>query len=865
MEHFISLSSKEAGQKLKEFGYNEIKEIHKVSALSILFRQVKKNSIVYLLLSAAVISFFISKPATAYSIFFVIFLVIIIGFIQEYRAEKAIQALKEMIMPNSLVIRDGKETEIPSKLLVPGDIIILRTGERIPADCLLLEENELQVNESILTGESKEIRKTVSSSSQKATEGNLLFMGSFIISGKGIAKVLATGMNTKFGKIAKMISTAEKELPLQTKINHISKYMVIVAFATSVLTGLIILTRSPILTPEILINIFVLIIALSVSSFPEGFPVVLITTLTIGARRMAKRHALVNRISVIEALGESSVVCTDKTGTITKGEMTVKKIFLKNLCLCPSETGFKVDKNLILQKLFQAAVLCNDARIKEEEDGKNYKILGTPTEGALLILGAKAEVFQEDFKFIKEEETPFTSQRKMMSILGQINGEQVILAKGALEVLLKKCSHIQHEHRVAPLDGREKENILEKNKQLTTEAYRTLGLAYKPVKGTGKNYSENNLIFLGFVAMEDPPREEIAKAIRVCEKAKIKVKMITGDNKETAQAIARQIGLKGDILEGEEIDQLSDEELFNLIPKTAVFARVSPEHKLRIVKILKAAGEIVTMTGDGVNDAPALKEAHIGVAMGINGTDVSRSVADLTLLDNNFATIVYAIKEGRTIFANIQKLVAYELSCNFAELFTIFLGVLLAPLLGWQTPILVALQILFMNLVTDNLPSLTLGFNPPSFDIMRERPRQKTEILNKKLIGLIIFTGSLMTVLSLGIFYLTFNLFGQSIEIARTTTLVSLILLEIVNAFNFRSFRKKSLSRSPLTNKYLFYASVISITATIAVVYSKANVFFETTPITITNWLAAVFSAFILLVIFDLLKSLPQRKRLFLN
>lgn len=865
MHHFISLSAKEAAAKLRQFGFNEIKDIHKVSAFDVLLRQVKKNSIIYLLSVAAIISFFISKPLTSYAIFFVIFLVIIIGFIQEFRAEKAIQALKEMLMPTSLAIRDGKEVSIPSKELVPGDIIILRNGEKIPADCQVIEETELTVNESILTGESREIEKKIH---------DLLFMGSYIAQGKCFARVVETGMNTKFGKIAKMISTAEKELPLQTKINHISKYMVTAAFGVSILTGILILSRTPVITVETVVSIFVLVIAFSVSSFPEGFPVVLITTLSIGAKRMAKKNALVNRISIIESLGETTVICADKTGTITKGEMTAKKVFAGGTIYEITGTGFEAEGSFIykdhqidiknhnlLQKLLLVAVLCNDARIEKTKEGKEYRISGSSTEGALLIMAAKAGIFSQDFKFIKEEETLFNSKRKMMSVLGKLDTQNLVFAKGAPEVLLQKCNSLQLANQTIALNNKEKELILGKNTEITKEGFRTLALAYKPADSGSKRYSENNLIFLGLVALEDPPREEVAFSIKTCQQAGIEVKMITGDNKETAQAIAQQIGLNGEILEGYQLDKLSDEDLFKVINTIAIFARVNPEHKLRIVKVLKAQGEIVTMTGDGVNDAPALKEAHIGVAMGINGTDVARSVADLTLRDNNFATIVYAIKEGRTIFSNIRKLVTYELSCNFAELITIFVGVILAVYLGWQTPIFLALQILFMNLVTDNLPSLTMGFNPASADIMREKPRRNQEILNKNLFSLVLFSGSLMALITLAAYYLTFNIFGQSTEVARTTALATLILLEIANAFNFRSFRYKSLTRSPLTNKPLFYASIISIVATIFIIYSSANKLFDATPIALPNWILAMASALIFILIFDVLKELRNKFR----
>ncbi|KKQ65017.1 MAG: ATPase, P-type (Transporting), HAD superfamily, subfamily IC [Candidatus Daviesbacteria bacterium GW2011_GWA2_38_24] len=849
MKEDLGLTGAEAHALLKKFGPNEIQDVHKVSPLKILLRQVEKNFIIYLLFAAALISFFVGKPVTAYTISAVIFMVILVGFIQEYRAEKAISALKKMIMPVSIVRRDGKEKEVDSRELVPGDVIILGNGEKVPADCVLIEENELKVNESALTGESKEVEKE---------ENDMIFMGTFIVNGRCVAKVLQTGMSTRFGKIASMISTAEKELPLQNKLNRISKYMATIAIVISILTGLLMVFRAESLNSEILINILILVIALSVSAFPEGLPVVMITTLAVGAANMAKKNAIVNRMSIIETLGETTVICSDKTGTLTKGEMTVKKVFVNNTLLDVTGSGYEGKGEFLngeksirpledqtLKMLLKTAVVCNDSSIERTGEDMEYKVTGTPTEGALMIFSAKAQVFKEDLENQRLEEIPFNSERKMMSVLSKEGSEYFVFAKGAPEVILNRCK----------ITEKEKSAYLKVVEELNSLAFRTLALAYKKVLQPKKNYSEEDLIFLGLVGMEDPPREEAAAAIQMSAHAGVKVKMITGDNKQTAISIAEQIGLKGDVLEGEELDKMSDEELQTALDKVVVFARVRPEHKLRIVKLLKNKGEIVTMTGDGVNDAPALKEAHIGVAMGKNGTDVSRSVADLTLKDDNFATIVEAIKEGRTIFNNIRKFTSYELSCNFAELTVLFVGVLLAPIFGWQTPLLLALHILFMNLITDNLPSITLGFNPPSKDIMYEKPRRNVQILNRQLIGLIAFNGILMATFTLAAYYTFFNILNQSVEVSRTAALVGLILLEIASAFNFRSFRKKVLSRSPFTNKYLFIASTLSLLFTLVILYTGARKVFETEPLDIFSWIVLLGPVILILLIYDLIKD----------
>jgi len=452
----------------------------------------------------------------------------------------------------------------------------------------------------------------------------------------------------------------------------------------------------------------------------------------------------------------------------------------------------------------------------------------------------------------------------MMSVLYKDDKEKVVCAKGAPEVILGKCISIQTEHGIEKLSEEKKKEILKANRQLTSQAFRSLAFAYKV--NSHDSYTEDEFVFLGLTGMEDPPREEVAEAIILCKQSGIKVKMITGDNKETAQAVANQIGITGGILTGDEMDKLSDDELTKAVVSTVIFARVKPEDKLRIVKALKANNEIVTMTGDGVNDAPALKEAHIGVAMGINGTDVSRSVADITLKDDNFATIVTAIKEGRTIFNNIRKFVTYQLSCNLADIYIIFMGMIVAPYLGWYVPIITALQILFMNIVTDNMPAITLGFNGKSKDIMQERPRRNAQILTNEFINLILFNGVCMGVLLFGVSYLSYNIIQFPPEVARTTVLVSMVMVQIANAYNFRSFRYRVIGRGLLVNKYLFFASLVSITATLAIVYyAPLGKMFETNALGVESWLIAMGAALSIVVFFDILKTFNNKTRLLLH
>ncbi len=874
------LTTTKVDQLLAQYGLNEIKDVSKTSVLTILVRQVKSNFLIYLLITAMLISFAVGKTITGDTIAVIIFVVVLAGFMQEYRAEKTIQALKSLLVPVTIVIRNGKEQEISSTNIVPGDVVVLRAGEKIPADCLLLEEQELRVNEAILTGESGEIRKK-SGAEQKYSEKNMVFMGSYVVNGRGMAKVLHTGMNTRFGAIAGLVSTTQKELPLQKKVNVIAKYMTIIALAVSVITGILMLTRSPMITGELITTVLILVIALSVSAFPEGLPVVLLTTLASGAYRMAKQHAIVNRMSIIETLGETTVICADKTGTITRGEMTVTHLFANNKSFQVTGSGYEsvgnilfknnvVAKNTepVLQLLIKSAVLCNDAVIQQTYDAQTsnhvFKTIGTPTESALLILAAKAGIYKDDLFCDRIHEIPFSSERKMMSVLCKHGKEKVVYSKGAPEYLLKHCKFMQTSKGVISLNDRERKKIFSENNKMTRNTLRTVGFAYKKTHGSATSHTEEGFIFVGIAGIEDPPRQEVRDAIRVCQRAGIQVKMITGDNKETALAIAKEIHLQGKSIEGEQLDNMTDEELSAIVQSTVLFARVKPEHKLRIVHALKLKGEIVAMTGDGVNDAPALKEAHIGIAMGKNGTDVSRSAADLVLQDDHFSTIVNAISEGRTIFSNIRKFVTYQLSCNLAELLILFVGVLVSPVLGWQIPLLVALQLLFMNLVTDNLPAITLGFNPGSKDSMQEKPRKKTSILSTHLIGLLIFTACVLAFFVLGAYYAAFNKLGMSSESARTIALVTLICLEIGSAFTFRSFRKGVFTRSPFVNPWLFCASVVSLLATGAVVYVPAlNTVFETVPLTLTGILVAISAAVMFVILFDLLKYVNNKKRFF--
>jgi Ca2+-transporting ATPase len=861
------LSEKEAKDKLAEYGFNEIQEASRASPFRILMRQVSKNMVVYLLLSAILISFFVGKNITAFTVLGVLVVVICVGFFQEYKAEKAIDALKRMIMPVSIVIRGGAEKEIPTRELVPGDIVLLRTGEKVPADCVVLEEKELRVNESILTGESKDIHKIIALNPDKHIDANLVFMGTFVTSGKAKVQAVHTGMNTRFGKIAGMISVAEKDLPLQDKVNFIIKYMVFSAILASLLTGAIMIVRNLPFSYPLFVETLIVALALSVAAFPEGFPVVLITTLASGAHRMARKNAIVNRMSIIETLGETTVICADKTGTITTGEMTVKKIFIDNKIMDVTGAGYEghgefllgnkkiqPEKHHSLNLLFRAAVLCNDARIERKGTDKQFNAYGSPTESALLVLASKADIYKDDLKAKRIEEIPFSSERKMMSVLVNEGKKNYVYTKGAPELVLKKCKYIQINNKPVLLRAKERKRILSSTHQLAGQSFRTIAIAYKASKTISAKKLEEGLVFVGVLGLDDPPRDEVKESLALCSTAGITVKMITGDNKETARAIASQIGLKGEIILGEELDELTDDELSKIIDSIAIFARVRPEHKLRIVKILKEKGEIVTMTGDGVNDAPALKEAHIGVAMGRNGTDVSRASADLILKDDHFSTIVDAVKEGRTIFSNIQKFSAYQISINVAQTGLVLLSVIF----GLPLP-LVAIQILLMNIISDEITAITLSFNPYSKDVMNVKPRKKTQLISKPLFMMILIAGMVMTAGALFIFYYIHVIRGEPEIIARTAVFITMTFFAIANAFNFRSFRKPVPKLDLMANEYLILASVGSVLVSFIAIYTPLNKIFEMTPIKDWYWLLAILVSLSVIFVLDMVKIIHQK------
>ncbi len=860
------LSSLQAKELLQTHGYNVLKDQKKRSLWEILRWQIKWNFMIYFMVFAAILSFAVAKTTTAYAVLWVIFAIVLVWFFQEFKAERAVNALKNMLESFSTVIRDGKETQISSKELVPWDIVLLETWEKIPADCLILEAKDLMLNESILTWESKEISKvSIDNSKMENNSDSLIFMGTYIVNGRAVVQVLKTWMHTEFGKIASMISAAEKELPLQKKVNRLVRFMATIAVVVSLLSGAVMLFNLETWTSANIVEILLISIALMISAFPEWLPVVMISTLAWGAYKMAKKKAIVSRMSIIETLWETTVICSDKTWTITKWEMTVKEIitfednFEVTWIWYETKWDFLLDSKKIkftdypvLNQLLESSILCNNAHIINQEKWRKFK--WTPTEIALMVLWHKANLVEDIIHFQRLEELPFNSERKMMSVLVEKEWKKIVYSKWAPEMFLPHCTHIQTQDKIQSLWKSELEKITNKISELTKKKYRVLCIGYKILDKNNIGELEEKIILLWCVGLQDSPREWVLWAVQSCYDAGIKVKMITGDNKDTAVAIANDVWIFGRAVTGDELDNMTDEELKSIIQDVWIFARVKPEHKIRIVKVLKELWEIVTMTWDGVNDAPALKEAHIWVAMWINGTDVSREAADLILEDDNFVTIVNAVEEWRTIFKNIQKFVVYQLSVNIAELSVIFISVLV-----WLPVPLIAIQILFMNLVTDNLPAITLWFTTGSGYIMKLKARKNSNILNTKKKLLLVWVWMFMALVSLLVYVIALKKLNRSLESAQTLVLLTLIMFEISNAFNFRSLYASFFQTKISRNIPLIYASIISLLATAAIMYIPfLQKVFETHPLSWQTWVVTFLISLSIIVVVDIIKHINK-------
>ncbi len=845
------LSSEEAQRRLQEFGPNELTEKKGVTPFQIFIGQFK-DIFVIMLLAAIGISVAIGELVDAATIAAIVFLNAIVGFVQEYRSEKAMEAMKQLTAPKARVLRDGKELMIPSREIVPGDIVLLEAGDRIPADARLLEIVDLKTDEAILTGESTAVDKkdlVLDPKTPVADRKNSVFMATHITYGRGRAVITSTGMKTEFGKVAEMVQAVETvETPLKQKLTAFAKKLGMIIIAVCViifaleLYELFVLGTSGI--PEI-IGAFETSIALAVSAVPEGLPAVVTVSLALGARELAKRNALIRKLSSAETLGATDIICSDKTGTLTKGEKTVRKLFVHNKVIDVTGAGYEPkgeffidgksvyptqDKDLML--LLRASTLCSNATY----DGT--KVLGDTTEGALIVAAAKAGMVKTeiDQEYPRMQEVPFTSERKRMTTVHRMpDGKVFSYIKGAVEILLDHSQYVLKDGKAVKLTKTEKDQILKTNEDMANQALRVLGIAYKEIPPISSGqYDEDNLetdlVFVGLAGMIDPPRVEAKGANELCRKAGIKTVMITGDHKLTAVAIAKELGImNSDVaLTGAELDKISDEEFKKIVEEASVYARVSPEHKLRIVKALKDNGHIVAMTGDGVNDAPALKQADIGIAMGITGTDVTREAADMVLADDNFATIVTAVEGGRAIYDNIRKFSFFLLRSNFDELLVI--GVF--ALLGLELP-LTAGMILWINLVTDGGPALALSLDPPQEDLMSRPPRDPREGILHGRIASILAT-FITQFLGTGVlFAIALFVWKRPLAEAQTMAFVQATLQELLIVWNCRSETKNAFRVGFTSNKFLLAAVVLSGLLTVLLPYTGL---LGTAPLGLMDW-----------------------------
>ena len=830
------LTDDEAKRRIEKYGYNELKKEEKVSPFTIFLNQFK-NILIIILLIATVLSALVGEVLDAGLILVIVVFCAVLGFVQEYRAEQAFEALKKMLSPTITVLRGGKEEEIPSKELVPGDILLLEAGDKVPADARLVENHSLRCDEAPLTGESLPVGKDMKPLSEDIPVGdrkNMVFTGTTVTYGRGKAAVASTGMNTEFGQIAGEVLTVKAEKsPLEKRTEEIGKWLGIIALGICFLVAGISIVREGLggkLDLQFIITMVMFAVALAVAAVPEALAAIVTGALAIGMHQMAKRNALVRKMSAVETLGCTTVICSDKTGTLTKGEMTVRKIFSIGKMIEVSGVGYapagefksvgeteSPQRTPSLQLFLRAGVLCNDADLHEKE-GK-WLVKGDPTEGAFVVAAAKAGLHVHEIRLENPriEEIPFSSERKRMTTIHKMeDGKRVAFMKGAPEVVLERCSQVLEDGGMKKIVDAEKVRILKVNEEMAQGALRVLGIAYREVPD-GIAYSEdaveNDMVFLGLSGMMDPPREEAIEATNVCKQVGIKPVMITGDHKLTAVAIAKEIGIyrEGDIvLTGEELDKMPDEEFEGIVGKVTVYARVSPMNKLKIVKAWKKKGEVVAMTGDGVNDAPALKHADIGVAMGITGTEVSKEAADMVLSDDNFATIVQAIERGRWIYDNIKKYLTFLLRCNITEVVVIG-GVVLMS--GPEYLPLLPAAILYINLVTDGLPALALGIAPPDPDIMQRPPRDPKESVFSWDVRAFIL---LALLIEIPFFFFLFYHDLSDIAHARTEIFFLFIIIELIIAFNFRSMRYSIFHAPP--HKWLVMAILSQVVLTAALI-----------------------------------------------
>ena len=912
------LSVAETQARLQQYGPNQLKEAEGRSPLSIFLDQFK-NFIVWVLVGAAVVSGFMGEWVDTLAIVAIVVLNAVLGFIQEYRAEKSLAALKKLSSPQCKVVRDGSRTIVPSEDLVPGDLVELEAGDHVPADSRLVwVTSNFGSQEASLTGESTPVLKSVAALDKQevplADRVNMVYMGTSIVTGRGRAVVVQTGMTTELGKIAGMIQGIEQnDTPLQRKLEEFGKWLVYLCGVLVLLVFILGIWRGAQaeghMSRRLFVDMFMTSISLAVAAIPEGLPAVVTIALALGVQRMVKRHALIRKLPSVETLGCATVICSDKTGTLTRNEMTVQAVYAEGRVFQVTGIGYGPQGQFLLEskaakpgdhphlvEVLRCGVLCNGAQLTQA-DGI-YKVLGDPTEGALLTAASKEDLYKEDLEkaapFV--EEIPFDSDRKMMTVIRRDKGQLKAFIKGAPDVLLSHCTMIEDGHGRHPLSEQDRAAVLKANNDLADQAMRVLAVAYRVLDAQPDRYEaqhiEKDLTFLGLMAMIDPPREEVKRAMVQCQNAGIRTVMITGDHKKTAVAIAKQLGFFSEdslALTGEELDGLSDTELADRIERIPVYARVSPEHKLRIVRAWRKKGHVVAMTGDGVNDAPAVKEADIGVAMGITGTDVTKEVSDMVVTDDNFASIVAAVEEGRGIYDNIQKFVHYLLSCNAGEILVMFLS----SLIGMPVPLL-PIQILWVNLVTDGLPALALGVDPIDKDIMRRKPRNVSErVITSDRVRLMLGQGLVISLCSLTAFSFIYYLenrvgvgevfaalFGFDLarlrEIftipeamreellgkARTVAFIVLAFCQDFHSYNCRNQTRSLFSIGIFSNKKLIGATLVSMTLNGLAIYCPLfQRFLKTQPLTALEMGLVVMFASIPLWVMEMVKLIRSLKK----
>ncbi|WP_223066463.1 calcium-translocating P-type ATPase, SERCA-type [Paenibacillus caui] len=870
------LPTEDAAKRRETAGWNELAEAKRVSPL-LLFLNQFKDFMMLVLMGATLISGLLGEYLDAITIIAIIVLNGCLGFFQEFRAERSLRALKELSAPNAKVVRNGKETVMPAREIVPGDIVLLESGDRIPADIRWLETSGCDVEESALTGESHPVGKHALVIADEEVplgdQKNIGFMGTMVTRGSGKGIVIRTGMGTEMGKIADLIQNTEsQETPLQRRLEQLGKILIIVALALTVVVVL-----AGILHGQHVGSMFFAGVSLAVAAIPEGLPAIVTIALALGVQRMIKRKAIVRKLPSVETLGCASVICSDKTGTLTQNKMTVTKVWVEGREFKVTGEGYEPRGDIWdegrpvdlrneqgLRRMLQISALCSNAEIIEitDEDSKSKKrggeekesrwvLKGDPTEGALVALASKTGCSPSSLAgtYFKEKEFPFDAKRKRMSVIVSHQGGKLVFVKGAPDMLLDRCSYILWGGNVVPLTGTLRQKVAAANESMARSALRVLGVAYRELRShdnvKDEESAESQLIFVGLTGMIDPPRREAKESIAVCRRAGIKTVMITGDHGLTAEAIAQELGIiprGGLTMTGQQLAALSDEELDKKCDGVYVYSRVSPEHKLRIVKSLQRKGHVVAMTGDGVNDAPAIKAADIGIAMGITGTDVSKEASSLILSDDNFSTIVSAIEEGRNIYENIRKFIRYLLASNVGEILTMFF----AMIAGLPLPLL-PIQILWVNLVTDGLPAMALGVDQPEKDLMEHKPRgAKENIFARRLGWKILSRGLLIGLCTLGSFWVTLNISPDEpaqLMKAQSVAFATLVMAQLIHVFDCRSSRS-IFHRNILQNKVLVLSVLSSIALLLAVMYiGPLQPVFKTVPLGTREWAITLVAA----------------------